>query len=49
MRKFIVTTNITLDGVMQAPSGPGEDASGGFQYGGWSAPFADEESSIIFL
>lgn len=44
MRKIIVLSFITLDGVMQAPGGPGEDTSGGFEYGGWSAPYAGEIS-----
>src|SRR5688572_19567570 len=42
MRKIIVLSMITLDGVMQAPGGPKEDTSKGFKYGGWTAPFGDE-------
>lgn len=42
MRKIIVLSMITLDGVMQAPGGPEEDKSGGFKYGGWTAPYGDE-------
>jgi dihydrofolate reductase len=42
MRKIVVLSMITLDGVMQAPGAPGEDPSGGFKYGGWVAPYFDE-------
>ncbi len=42
MRKIIVLSMITLDGVMQAPGGPKEDPSGGFKFGGWVAPYDDE-------
>jgi dihydrofolate reductase len=39
VRKVIVLTNITLDGVMQSPAGPDEDPRGGFTLGGWAAPY----------
>jgi dihydrofolate reductase len=41
MRKLVTSTFVTLDGVMQAPGGPGEDDSGGFKSGGWSTNYWD--------
>lgn len=49
MRKIVVFSMITLDGVMQAPGGPKEDTSGGFKYGGWTAPYSDEVYRKLFL
>jgi dihydrofolate reductase len=42
MRKLVVLSFITLDGVMQAPGGPEEDPTGGFKYGGWVAGYWDD-------
>src|SRR5688572_1011044 len=42
MRKIIVLTFVSLDGIMQAPGGPGEDDSGNFKYGGWTVPLFDD-------
>lgn len=42
MPKIVVNAFLTLDGVMQAPGGPGEDPENGFSHGGWQAPYADE-------
>ncbi|RYG74365.1 dihydrofolate reductase [bacterium] len=47
MRKIIVLQFMTLDGVIQAPGGPEEDLSGGFAFGGWIPPYADEVSGKI--
>jgi dihydrofolate reductase len=47
MRKIVVLSFISLDGVMQAPGGPEEDPSGGFKYGGWTVPYFDEKAGEV--
>jgi dihydrofolate reductase len=47
MRKIVVFSMVSLDGVIQAPGGQEEDASGGFKYGGWTAAYRDESFGKI--
>jgi dihydrofolate reductase len=47
MRKIIAITQITVDGVMQAPGGPEEDPRNGFAHGGWAMPFGDDSLSQV--
>ncbi|MDQ3662418.1 MAG: dihydrofolate reductase family protein [Actinomycetota bacterium] len=47
MRKLIVGTFLTLDGVMQAPGGPGEDDDDSFAHGGWSVNYWDDQMGQV--
>jgi dihydrofolate reductase len=47
MRKVVVSAMVSLDGVMQAPGGPEEDRTGGFEYGGWVFPYFDDQSGQV--
>ncbi|TMJ17716.1 MAG: dihydrofolate reductase [Alphaproteobacteria bacterium] len=47
MRKLIAITQVTLDGVMQAPGGPEEDPRNGFPHGGWAMPFVDDAAKQV--
>ncbi len=46
MRKLIASTFASLDGIMQAPGGPEEDPTGGFNVGGWMATYADDDADL---
>jgi hypothetical protein len=47
MGALVVNMFMSLDGIPQGPGGPEEDRAGGFAYGGWQAPYVDEESGKV--
>ena len=47
MGELVVNMFTSLDGVLQGPGAPDEDREGGFEYGGWQAPYLDEESGKV--
>jgi dihydrofolate reductase len=47
MGELVVNMFTSLDGVLQGPGAPEEDRAGGFEYGGWQAPYLDEESGKV--
>ena len=47
MGELVVNMFTSLDGVLQGPGAPDEDRAGGFAYGGWQAPYLDEESGKV--
>ena len=47
MRKIVVATYMTMDGVLQAPGGKEEDRTNGFKWGGWSFPYWDEQMNNV--
>ena len=49
MRRIIAIAFVSLDGVMQAPGGPAEDPSGGFDLGGWTMKYSDEQSGAAVM
>ncbi|MET8677564.1 dihydrofolate reductase family protein [Streptomyces sp. NPDC004647] len=49
MSKLVVSTFVSLDGVMQAPGGPDEDTEDGFEHGGWSVPYFGEDMGPIMV